>query len=412
MCDTIGILLPAGALFAKNSDRSPNEPQVVELYPASSPTERSVRATYIEVEQAQETHALLLSRPTWGWGGEIGVNDCGVCIGNEAVFTKGSYQKSGLTGMDLLRLALERSSTAKEALQCILTMLEKYGQGGNCGYDHTFYYDNSYVILDRSEMYILETAGKRWVYKSTRRDSISNRLSIHQEGDAYSGGAAYDFANRHTDKLYTYFSGSKQREAQSAPCSGDAKDAKDLLCALRTHAPGIKEPLAEPSVRSVCMHAGGLVGDHSTNSMVIDLSETVTIWLTGCSTPCISLFKPYAFGNDPVAPVFAPDTDGATAYWLAHESFHRGVAGKSLPEAYYTERDALEYSWMQAAKGATAEELHALSIQAAAEEALFYLKWRKALPKETVGSVRVLRYWEKKNEALSKATGQATSDWY
>lgn len=34
MCDTIGLLTSSKALFAKNSDRSPNEPQVAEFYPA------------------------------------------------------------------------------------------------------------------------------------------------------------------------------------------------------------------------------------------------------------------------------------------------------------------------------------------------------------------------------------------
>ena len=33
MCDTMGKIFENKAIFAKNSDRSPNEPQVVEYYP-------------------------------------------------------------------------------------------------------------------------------------------------------------------------------------------------------------------------------------------------------------------------------------------------------------------------------------------------------------------------------------------
>ena len=34
-----------------------------------------------------------------------------------------------LLGMDMLRLSLERCSTANEAVSCMIDLLEKYGQG-------------------------------------------------------------------------------------------------------------------------------------------------------------------------------------------------------------------------------------------------------------------------------------------
>ena len=107
MCDTLGFLADGGALFAKNSDRSPNEPQTLEFHPARTGLSGHLRATYISLPEAAETHAALLSRPAWMWGAEMGVNDCGVCIGNEAVFTRGAYAQTGLTGMDLLQAAVQ-----------------------------------------------------------------------------------------------------------------------------------------------------------------------------------------------------------------------------------------------------------------------------------------------------------------
>lgn len=51
-----------------------------------------------------ETHAVILSRPSWLWGAEMGANEHGVCIGNEAVWTKEPVGKGeALLGMDLLR---------------------------------------------------------------------------------------------------------------------------------------------------------------------------------------------------------------------------------------------------------------------------------------------------------------------
>ena len=79
MCDTIGLITSGKAFFAKNSDRSPNEPQVAEVYPAADhPSGGMLKTTYISIKQTEHTHALLLSRPTWLWGGEMGVNEFGV----------------------------------------------------------------------------------------------------------------------------------------------------------------------------------------------------------------------------------------------------------------------------------------------------------------------------------------------
>uniref|UniRef100_A0A667I979 Secernin-2 n=1 Tax=Lynx canadensis TaxID=61383 RepID=A0A667I979_LYNCA len=65
----------------------------------------SSSCTYSEVEQVSRTHAVILSRPSWLWGAEMGANEHGVCIGNEAVWTKEPVgEGEALLGMDLLRL--------------------------------------------------------------------------------------------------------------------------------------------------------------------------------------------------------------------------------------------------------------------------------------------------------------------
>lgn len=62
------------------------------------------------------------------------------------------------------RLGLERGTTAKEALDVIVALLEEHGQGGNYFEDgsacHTF--QSAFLIVDRNEAWILETSGKYW----------------------------------------------------------------------------------------------------------------------------------------------------------------------------------------------------------------------------------------------------------
>ena len=145
-----------------------------------------LRATYISVPQVRHTYACVLLKPHWIWGAEMGWNEFGLNIGNEAVFTREKREKQdGLIGMDLLRLALERCRSAKEALKLITTMIGEYGQGGNCGFHKAFYYDNAFLIADENEAYVLETAGRSWaVKKAGEVETISNCLGLRADYEA------------------------------------------------------------------------------------------------------------------------------------------------------------------------------------------------------------------------------------
>lgn len=181
-------------MLGKNSDRSPFgcQPLVFNArqeWPAGS----EIDLGRLSVPQVELTYATLGSSPYWCWGYEEGLNEFGVAIGNEGVSTKplsegiAAYARRdsfqlGPTGMDLLRLGLERGRTAREALEVMTGLLEEYGQFGSGipTADALGSYDNSYLIADPREAYILETAGRRWAAKRVAAGSasISNRLSI------------------------------------------------------------------------------------------------------------------------------------------------------------------------------------------------------------------------------------------
>ena len=138
MCDTmvaVGSATKSGnVIFAKNSDREPNESQIMLRIPRKK-YDLSIcpklKTTYIEIEQVEQTNEIVISKPSWMWGCEMGFNEHSVIIGNEAVFTKEAYGEESLVGMDMIRLALERTKTAKEAVEYLIFLLNRYGQGGN-----------------------------------------------------------------------------------------------------------------------------------------------------------------------------------------------------------------------------------------------------------------------------------------
>ena len=57
------------------------------------------------VEQAPHTHAVMLSKPAWSWGAEMGANDMAVCIGYGVVSTRTDDDNdiTTLLGIDLVR---------------------------------------------------------------------------------------------------------------------------------------------------------------------------------------------------------------------------------------------------------------------------------------------------------------------
>lgn len=376
MCDTMVVLGNAtgdgSVFFAKNSDREPNEAHEVVIIPAADhPTNARVRCTYIEVPQVSHTYAVLLAKPFWIWGAEMGANEHGVVIGNEAVFTRVPHQKeNGLIGMDFIRLALERSRNAEEALHCITGLLEEYGQGGNCGFRHRMVYHNSFILADAREAWVLETAGKFWAAEKVKDiRSISNALTIGEKWDMASPGLVehaikqgwcqtktdFHFARCYSDWLYTRFSDARRRQK----CSTDLLSIKrgkitekTMFAVLRSHAGiGEEERRIDRGLTGseICMHAGfGPVrGSQSVGSMVSRLtSNGATHWLTGTSAPCLSIFKPVWIDSGfPEEIIGHPQGtfDESTLFWR-HEILHRTVL-RNYPERgrlFMLERNNLE----------------------------------------------------------------------
>ena len=91
-CDSFVVTPAASAcrsmLLGKNSDRPVNETQPLRYFPARRPGGHRLQLAGVEIAGEGETLAHVGASPYWCWGHELGLNERGVAIGNEALFTR------------------------------------------------------------------------------------------------------------------------------------------------------------------------------------------------------------------------------------------------------------------------------------------------------------------------------------
>jgi dipeptidase len=390
MCDTLIATKLATtngiAVFGKNSDRPPNEGQhIVQFAAADHAPGSKVKCTYIEIPQVAHTHAVFLSKPFWMWGAEMGVNEHGLAIGNEAIYSKYPANKEpALLGMDLLRLALERATTPREALNVIIDLLQQFGQGGNCVYGDELYYHNSFLIANADDAWVLETIDKQWAAKQVKDVySISNCLTIGKQYDL-SSESLVDFATQKgmskskndfhlardfNDFLYTNFGKGLTRRETTFNALDTQKgrvSIATMMSTLRHHKDEHFDPQTSITEQDVCMHAGfgPFRISQSTASLVVYLDKTRPIvFATGSSAPCTSTFTPFwvdaaSFLNEETAPT--QQADANSLFW-SHEKLHRAVLHnyKDRLGAYAEERSEMEQRFIAGAlklQNASAQE--------------------------------------------------------
>jgi len=325
MCDLIvavgGATKNGTVIFGKNSDRPPNEPQLLVHYPRRRHRNgSSVKCQLIEIPQVDVTFEVLGSRPYWCWGFEHGVNEFGVAIGNAAVHSKEPFEspegKAGLIGMDLVRLGLERGRSAYESMRVIIDLLERYGPG-SLGRAR---YHNNFLIADADEAWVLETAGRYWVAEKITDGvrAVSNLYTIGDEWNAahpdlvehavemgWCGSREdFNFARAYYDYENYSISSSliRWRRATSLLRSNEGKiTIKTFMEILRDHREGtFLGPLWTPGedfYASLCCHERPWSRGQTAASIVVELrGDMPDILRSSCwvcmAAPCVSVFHP------------------------------------------------------------------------------------------------------------------------
>ncbi|MEZ4727368.1 MAG: C69 family dipeptidase [Caldilineaceae bacterium] len=359
-CDTMVALgnstVSGQTIFAKNSDRPADEcqPLVLQERQQHAPGALS-HCQFVTIPQVATTYRHIGSRPYWCWGYEHGVNEHQVAIGNEALHAKLSEAgEAKLVGMEILRLGLERSRTAAEAVDVMTALISQYGQGKFANDAGVRTYDNGYIVADPREAYVIETAGHEWVVKQVSTAlGISNvysvetdwqRISPNAESHAVAqgwwspsqanGAGRFNFADAYTVSSRSEGSGAMRRARSCAVLSlrTGAIDARTMMAILSDHSDGqAPQEDWQTAIRSgtgICRHPeangeGGCTAASLVAELCADGSRLPIYW---CSlySPCLSLFLPiFLEGELPTVLTLgdAAPSDGSP-WWLFHKLNH------------------------------------------------------------------------------------------
>ncbi len=367
MCDIL-IALPdatsnGNTVFAKNSDRPARECQVIQYTDGRiQKTGSEISCSYITLPQSENVLSTIGASPYWCWGYETAINEAGVVGGNTAVFTKHDNKEKtpGLTGMDLLRLGLERGTTAEQAVEVITSLLKVYGQWGSAvqGQNHDQgSYDNAFIIADSSGAWLLETAGRNWVAKqiTSGTAALSNQLTIRKTWDLASPDIQKQYAEQpQTSKdmkdfdFALSFSNHEKyprqvshirwmRSRQLLESNKGRINAYSMMDFLRDHYEKtfINGPMFNaflPDFHTICMHESpaNFTWGNTATSFIVELdpkgAEPPSIWFCYLP-PCSSFYMNLTFQNDLPAEITRAGAAGTKIHQPENapaDTFHPG----------------------------------------------------------------------------------------
>src|SRR5262249_41870842 len=134
------------------------------------------------------------SRPEGTWGYDFGLNEHQVAVGHVRLRSKVPGRRPCLVGTDLVRLVLERSRSARQAVDLLAGLVERHGQTVLPEGPAARESDSAYLIADAREAFAVETAGCHWVYQEVLEvRAVSNVSTVRQDWDRISSGLA-DYA--------------------------------------------------------------------------------------------------------------------------------------------------------------------------------------------------------------------------
>ncbi len=182
----------AATLFGANHyARTDRRQRLRQLAGGNHPPDEPVRTSYLRLPQARQTYTVLGQQPDGAWGLTHGINENQVAVGVTGWHSRLSGVGGGLTGTDLVRLALERSHSALHALDVLTDLIGRHGQCPEPGAGRGEPSDNIFLVADRQEAFVLEGAGRHWAVLECREvRAVTDVALVRQDWQRIAPGLA------------------------------------------------------------------------------------------------------------------------------------------------------------------------------------------------------------------------------
>jgi hypothetical protein len=230
--------------------------------------------------------------------------------------------------MDLVRLTLERSRSAYDALMHLTGLLERHGQGGSGEPHRDEPYDSSFLVADANGGFVVETSNRTWAARQIELGAaLSNRISPRTDWTRASADVApgADFDDYRWKPMPTTIADGRLAVTTAAVAQGAVTTPADLARTLRSHGARASDAEVDPDEIgadgegfTVCMHRRD-THSQTTASMIAALSDTAPAraWVS-LGNPCASVYVPC------FAPAVAPEL-ADEAQWRRFARLRDGV---------------------------------------------------------------------------------------
>jgi dipeptidase len=149
-----------------------------------------VRTQFLELPQARQTFTVLGGRTPGCWGLHYGVNENHVAAGCATWRSLLHQPGCCLAGTDLVRLVLERCRCARQGVDLLTDLVERYGQAA-CATGEESNGDQLFLVADAREAFVVEAAGTGWALQTVQAvRAVSDVGLLRQDWERLAHGLA------------------------------------------------------------------------------------------------------------------------------------------------------------------------------------------------------------------------------